>query len=64
MQITQEAVAELFGKMTPKALAAPSATDQLLPVTARLCYAGVSRQVIRVVTVPNWQPGMGSDVFR
>ncbi|MGI5254173.1 hypothetical protein [Actinacidiphila glaucinigra] len=64
LRITRETVTEVLAEMTSEAPAAPPVTDQA-PAgdTVGSAYAGVSRQVIGVLTVPNWQPGMGSEVL-
>ncbi|RPE27071.1 hypothetical protein EDD90_10745 [Streptomyces sp. Ag109_O5-1] len=64
LRIARETVAEVLGEMTPEKSAAavdagrPAAGERLASA-----YAGAERQVIGVLTVPNWQPGMGSEVL-
>jgi len=53
----------MFGDMTPEAPASPPVTGRLPADEAASAYAGASRQVIGVLTVPNGQPGRRSDVL-
>jgi hypothetical protein len=64
LQIARETVAEVLAEMTPERAAAVVDADQPTagePVAS--AYAGAERRVIGVLTVPNWQPGMGGDVL-
>ncbi|MCX4790025.1 MULTISPECIES: hypothetical protein [unclassified Streptomyces] len=60
LRIARETVAEVLAEM-------PGVTvDAGGPPTGERvasAYAGAERQVIGVLTVPNWQPGMGPDVL-
>ncbi|MET9386301.1 hypothetical protein ABZY09_35910 [Streptomyces sp. NPDC002928] len=63
LRITRETVAEVLAEITPEtaatAVAAGSSPEG--ESVASAC-AGAERQVIGVLTVPNWHPGMTSDV--
>ncbi|MFD7409677.1 hypothetical protein ACFV7R_45380 [Streptomyces sp. NPDC059866] len=62
LRITRETVTEVLAEMEPEmpvADAGPSRSGERV-VSA---YAGAERQVIGVLTVPNWQPGMMPDVL-
>src|SRR5437016_5740340 len=64
LRIARETVAEVLAEMTPQTpavtvdAAGPPAGERVASA-----YAGAERQVIGVLTVPNWQPGMGADVL-
>ncbi|MER5436829.1 hypothetical protein [Streptomyces sp. NPDC002588] len=64
LRIARETIAEVLAEMTPEKSAVavdsarPSAGDSVASA-----YAGAERQVIGVLTVPNWQPGMGTEVL-
>ncbi|MFE4824769.1 hypothetical protein ACFRFU_52265 [Streptomyces sp. NPDC056704] len=53
LRISRETGAEVLGEMTPEAPAAPLATGELPADGTVSAYAGVLRQVIGVLTVPN-----------
>lgn len=64
LRIARETVAEVLAEMTPEDSAA--AVDARLPTAGERvasAYAGTERQVIGVLTVPNWQPGMGPEIL-
>ncbi|MFJ3880889.1 hypothetical protein ACIPW5_26015 [Streptomyces sp. NPDC090077] len=64
LRIARETVAEVLADLTPERLAADVGADQpTLGEPAVSAYAGAERRIIGVLTVPNWQPGMGSDVL-
>ncbi|MGW1171235.1 hypothetical protein [Streptomyces sp. NPDC002550] len=64
LRIARETVAEVLAEMTPEKpsvavdSARPSAGDSVASA-----YAGAERQVIGVLTVPNRQPEMGTEVL-
>ncbi|MFF7656888.1 hypothetical protein ACFZCY_45095 [Streptomyces sp. NPDC007983] len=64
LRIARETVVEVLAEMTPEGSAVSvksretSAAQGVAPA-----YAGVERRVVGVLTVPNWQPGMGVDVL-
>ncbi|MEY9877930.1 hypothetical protein ABH931_007454 [Streptacidiphilus sp. MAP12-33] len=64
LRIARETVAEVLAEMT---LQMPAVTVDAAgqPVGERVAsaYAGAKLQVIGVLSVPNWQPGMGPDVL-
>ncbi|WP_377267556.1 hypothetical protein [Peterkaempfera sp. SMS 1(5)a] len=64
LRITRETVAEVLAEITPeaaaKAVAAGTSPDGGSVASA---YAGAERQVVGVLTVPNWHPGMTPDVL-
>ncbi|MFF3878835.1 hypothetical protein [Streptomyces sp. NPDC001978] len=61
LRIARETVAEVLAEMTPeKSAAAVDAGQPAAGERLASAYAGTERQVIGVLTVPNWQPGMGS----
>ncbi|MGA5699866.1 hypothetical protein [Peterkaempfera bronchialis] len=64
LRIARETVAEVLAEMTPQTPAVPVDTERL-PAGERVAsaYAGAERQVIGVLSVPYWQPGMGPDVL-
>ena len=64
LRIARETVAEVLAEMTP-AMPAVAVDAGQRPGAERVvsAYAGVQRQVVGVLTVPNWQPGMGMDVL-
>ncbi|MFJ3218965.1 hypothetical protein ACIPLC_23940, partial [Kitasatospora sp. NPDC086801] len=61
LRIARETVAEVLAEMTPQM---PAVTVDAAGSTAgervASAYAGAERQVIGVLSVPNWQPGMGA----
>lgn len=61
LRITRETVAEVLAEMTSTM---PAVAGQS-PATERVAsaYAGAERQVVGVLAVPNWQPGMGVEVL-
>jgi hypothetical protein len=64
LRITRETVAEVLAEMTPEKSAVAFDADRPTggePVAS--AYAGAERHVIGVLTVPNWQPGMGTEVL-
>jgi hypothetical protein len=64
LQITRETVTEVLAEMEPETPA--TADDSGRPPSGERvasAYAGAERQVIGVLTVPNWQPGMTPDVL-
>ncbi|MFF4752228.1 hypothetical protein ACWD5R_39120 [Streptomyces sp. NPDC002514] len=64
LRIARETVAEVLAEMTPQKPAV--AVDSDRPSAGDLvasAYAGAERQAIGVLTVPNWQPGMGTEVL-
>ncbi|MEU6347560.1 hypothetical protein ABZ883_42365 [Streptomyces sp. NPDC046977] len=64
LRITRETVAEVLADMTPeKAAVGVEADRPTAGEPAASAYAGAERRVIGVLTVPNWQPGMGADVL-
>jgi hypothetical protein len=64
LRIARETVAEVLAEMTPGKPAAAVDTDRVTAgELAASAYAGAERQVIGVLTVPNWQPGMGPEVL-
>jgi len=64
LRIARETVAEVLAEMTPQ-MPAVTVDAGGPPAGERVAsaYAGAERQVIGVLTVPNWHPGMGSDVL-
>ncbi|MFF1747204.1 hypothetical protein [Streptomyces mirabilis] len=64
LRIARETVAEVLAEMTPEGSAVavgvgqPTAGERVASA-----YAGAERQVIEVLTVPNWQPGMAPEVL-
>ena len=63
LQIARETVAEVLAEMTPEKPAAEVDVDRSNAGAAASAYAGAERQVIGVLTVPKWQPGMGAEVL-
>jgi len=64
LRITRETVTEVLAEMTPQVPAVTAVVAQSPPVEGLAsAYAGAERQVIGVLTVPNWQPGMGSEAL-
>jgi hypothetical protein len=63
LRIARETVAEVLAEMTPPLPAVTA--DAGPPAAGRVvsAYAGAERQVIGVLMVPNWQPGMETDVL-
>jgi hypothetical protein len=64
LRLARETVAEVLAEMTPETPGGavdPGRSTAGEPVAS--AYAGVERQVIGVLTVPNWQPGMGPEVL-
>lgn len=64
LRIARETVAEVLAEMSPEQSAAAVDAGQA-PVNELMgsAYAGAERQVIGVLAVPNWQPGMGPEVL-
>ena len=64
LRIARETVAEVLAEMAPQM---PVGTADIgeSPAAERVvaAYAGAERQVIGVLTVPHWQPGMGAVVL-
>ncbi len=57
LRITRETVSEVLADITPQATSAGvGIAPEGEPVAS--AYAGAQRQVLGVLTVPNWQPGM------
>jgi len=64
LRITRETVAEVLAEITPEAAAtAVEAGTSPEGESVASAYAGAERRIIGVLTVPNWQPGMTSDVL-
>ncbi|MFJ5220800.1 hypothetical protein ACIP98_39815 [Streptomyces sp. NPDC088354] len=64
LRIARETVAEVLAEMGPeRSVAAVDAGQAPVDVPMTSAYAGAERQVIGVLTVPNWQPGMGSETL-
>jgi hypothetical protein len=64
LRIARETVAEVLAEMTPEMPAATVDARESPPGERVVsAYAGAERQVIGVLTVPKWQPGMGADVL-
>ncbi len=63
LRIARETVAEVLAEMTPERLAVAAAGPPIPGERVASAYAGAERQVIGVLTVPNWQPGMGAEVL-
>ncbi|KOV58719.1 hypothetical protein [Streptomyces sp. MMG1121] len=64
LRIARETVAEVLAEMTPEKAAVDVDADRPTggePVAS--AYAGAERRIIGVLTVPNWQPGMGAEVL-
>ncbi|MFF8911680.1 hypothetical protein [Streptomyces olivaceoviridis] len=64
LRIARETVAEVLAEMAPEEPAVAVDVGQPAagaPVAS--AYAGAERQVIGVLTVPNWQLGMGAEVL-
>lgn len=64
LRIARETVAEVLAEMIPHTSAVvvdAGHTPAGEPVTS--AYAGAERQVIGVLAVPNWQPGMGPEIL-
>ncbi|PYC65732.1 hypothetical protein C7C46_32295 [Streptomyces tateyamensis] len=64
LRITRETLAEVLAEITPQMPAVTADAGQP-PAGERVAsaYAGVERRVVGVLTVPNWQPGMGVDAL-
>ncbi|MFF0549725.1 hypothetical protein ACFYUL_12285 [Streptomyces sp. NPDC004311] len=64
LRVTWETVAEVLAEMNSQVSVAAAGAGQS-PAGERVvsAYAGAERQVVGVLTVPNWQPGMMSDVL-
>jgi hypothetical protein len=64
LRVTRETVAEVLAEMAPGVVGVPVDPGEASagPV-APSAYAGAERQVIGVLTVPKWQPGMGTEVL-
>ncbi|MFD7490342.1 hypothetical protein [Streptomyces mirabilis] len=64
LRIARETVADVLAEMTPeKSAAAVDAGQPAAGERLASAYAGAERQVIGVLTVPNWQPRMASEVL-
>ncbi|MCX5315863.1 hypothetical protein [Streptomyces sp. NBC_00154] len=64
LRIARETVAEVLAEMNPEVpVVAVDAGQSPAGEPVASAYAGAERQVIGVLTVPNWQPGMMSDVL-
>ncbi|MET7354380.1 hypothetical protein [Streptomyces mirabilis] len=64
LRIARETVAEVLAEMTPEKPGVAVDTDRSSAVdSVASAYAGAERHVIGVLTVPNWQPGMGAEVL-
>ncbi|WP_319693281.1 hypothetical protein [Streptomyces sp. ME19-01-6] len=64
LRIARETVAEVLAEMTPeKAAMGGDARQPATSAPVASAYAGAERQVIGVLAVPNWQPGMGPEVL-
>ncbi len=64
LRITRETVAEVLAEITPEtAETAVKAGTSPEGESVASAYAEAERRVIGVLTVPNWQPGMTSDVL-
>ncbi|MFG2480726.1 hypothetical protein [Streptomyces fagopyri] len=63
LRVTRETVAEVLAEITPEAATAVVAGTSPEGESVASAYAGAERQVVGVLTVPNWQPGMTSDVL-
>lgn len=64
LRLARETVAEVLAEMTSEKPGVAVDTDRSIegePVAS--AYAGTERQVIGVLTVPNWQPGMGPEIL-
>ncbi|MFJ1618251.1 hypothetical protein ACIODT_37320 [Streptomyces sp. NPDC088251] len=64
LRIARETVTEVLAEMTPERPGVAVDTGRSIvgePVAS--AYAGAERQVVGVLTVPNWQPGMGAEVL-
>ena len=62
LRIARETVAEVLSEMAPENSAV--GVDAEWPTGGEpAAYAGAERRVIGVLTVPNWQPGMGAEVL-
>lgn len=64
LRIARDTVAEVLAEMTPEKSAAAFDADRTTagePTAS--AYAGAERRVIGVLTVPKWQPGMGTEVL-
>ncbi|MEU9181718.1 hypothetical protein AB0C90_33670 [Streptomyces sp. NPDC048550] len=61
LRIALETVAEVLAEMDPEGPVVAVDAGQSHGVAS--AYAGAERQVVGVLTVPNWQPGMMSDVL-
>ncbi|MCO6008401.1 hypothetical protein NE236_25825 [Actinoallomurus purpureus] len=61
---TRETVAEVLAGMAPEVAGVPVEPGEMSAVVGVTdAYAEAERQVIGVLTVPNWQPGMTSEVL-
>jgi hypothetical protein len=63
LRITRETVAGVLAEITPGAATAVAAGTSPEGGSVASAYAGAERQVVGVLTVPNWQPGMTSDML-
>ena len=64
LRIARETVAEVLAEMSPEtSVAVVDAGQAPVDEVMTSAYAGAQRQVIGVLTVPNWQPGMGPEIL-
>jgi hypothetical protein len=63
LRITRETVAEVLADLQPERGAAADGGQLPSGVGVVSAYAGAQRQVVGVLAVPNWQPGMGMEVL-
>ncbi|MEU2619685.1 hypothetical protein ABZ642_16385 [Streptomyces sp. NPDC007157] len=64
LRIARETVAEVLAEMSPeKSVAGVDAGLASVDELMTSAYAGAERQVIGVLTVPNWQPGIGPEML-
>ncbi|POX41608.1 hypothetical protein [Streptomyces sp. Ru72] len=63
LRITRETVTEVLAEMEPEMPVVADAGPSQLGERVVSAYAGAERQVIEVLTVPNWQPGMMPDAL-
>ncbi|MFF7635964.1 hypothetical protein ACFZB9_22880 [Kitasatospora sp. NPDC008050] len=60
LRIARETFAEVLAEMAPENSRVPVGPGEVSTAGVADAYAGAERQVIGVLTVPNWQPGMGT----
>ncbi|MEU3756761.1 hypothetical protein AB0H17_29075 [Streptomyces olivoreticuli] len=64
LRIARETVAEVLAEMPPEATAATAGAGRSAeaePVAS--AFAGAERQVVGVLTIPRWQPGMRTEAL-